>query len=371
MVRKILIVLGIVVLYGGAVAMMKMKNSKKPSQKKPAIEKVKQVRASYAKNKDINSSIAIYGRLQPYQSVEIYSEVSGMALEGTKTLREGAYYKKGEELVRIEKTTLEANLKAQKAAFVNQLTQLLADLKLDYPESFDHWKNYIDQFDINQPIKELPQPISDKEGYFLAGRNVSNNFYNIKSQEVQLPKYVIYAPISGTVVQGSITPGTYIRSGQLIGSLVNTYTYELVATISLADIKYLKVGNKVNLRSDAMDQTWTGKVKRFSSSIDPNTQSAKAFIEVSGKGLREGMYLRGDVLISEINDVVEISRDLLLDGNELNVIDGEVLKRIPIEVVKMDEATALVRGIPDGTILAEMQVSGAAVGDTVKALVVE
>lgn len=368
MLRKILIVLGLVVLYGGAVAMMKMKNSKKPSPRKPATSQVKQVRAKTAESKDISSSIPIYGRLQAFESVEIYSEVNGMALEGTKTLREGAYYAKGEELVRIEKIALEANLKSQKAAFVNQLTQLLPDLKLDYPESFDKWKTYIDNFNINQTIKALPEPSTEKEGYFLAAKSISNTYYNIKSQEVQLPKYVIRAPISGTVVQGSVTPGTYIRAGQLIGSLVNTYTYELVATISLADMKYLKVGDKVTLRSEAMDQNWTGKVKRFSSSIDPNTQSAKAFIGVSGKGLKEGMYLNGEVLVSEIKDVVSIQRGLLLEGEEINVIEGTLLKRIPVEVVKIEGEMALVRGIPDGTVVADMQVSGANVGDTVKVL---
>jgi membrane fusion protein (multidrug efflux system) len=56
----------------------------------------------------------------------------------------------------------------------------MPDLKIDYPESFAQWQEYLDRFELEQPIAAFPTPINKQEKYFIASRNLYNQYYSIK-----------------------------------------------------------------------------------------------------------------------------------------------------------------------------------------------
>jgi hypothetical protein len=91
------------------------------------------------------------------------------------------------------------------------------------------------------------------------------------------------------------------------------------------------------------------------------------YIGVSGRDLREGMYLRGDAAARTLEDVVEIDRNLLINEEEVYVVRNDTLLRLqPVSVRKTDRYTALVSGLPDGTRLLTSTVAGAFDGMRVK-----
>ena len=202
----------------------------------------------------------------------------------------------------------------------NAITQMMPDLKIDYPESFQNWKKYLDQFDEKQVLKDFPESVNEQEKYFIASKNLHSQFYNIKSQEERLSKYQVDAPFSGVLTQTSVHPGSMVRSGQVMGELMNTNNYELEASVRLADLKYVKKGSMVDLYSTDLDGDWKGKVRRIGDQIDPNTQTVLAYVAVSGANLREGMYLRGKVKGRTVKDVVELPRSLLVNQAALQFL---------------------------------------------------
>ena len=133
---------------------------------------------------------------------------------------------------------------------------------------------------------------------------------------------------------------------------------------SYADI--LKVGNSVTLHNVERTKTWKGKINRLNSLIDPNTQTISAFIRVSGKGLREGMYLEADLRAKNESNTFEISRKLLVDNNKIYTLEGEKLNLTEIEPVHFTDKTVVVRGLSDGTEILEKTLPGAFDGMTVK-----
>jgi membrane fusion protein (multidrug efflux system) len=320
---------------------------------------VKRVKGRTIVNSDITSQIDLTGRLMAPDRIEIFSEVGGTLKASSSRFKEGNYFAKGSPLVSIDATEQQLNLLAQKSSLMNQITLMLPDLKVDYPESFTNWEQYLAQLDPEQGLKPLPEPVNQKERYYVSAKNLYNLYYTIKSQEERLKKYTIYAPFSGRVSESNITAGTLVRVGQKLGEFFNPNNYELEAAVNLDDLDFVRIGNKVQLSADGFEQTWEGSVRRISDIVDPNTQTAKVFISVRGKELREGMYLSATIQGRPLEQVVEIPRKLLQSGEQVYIVEDSSLKLHPIELAQLKPQSVVVKGIPDNTILLDEVVIGA------------
>jgi RND family efflux transporter MFP subunit len=215
-------------------------------------------------------------------------------------------------------------------------------------------------------LQPFPEPLSQQEKYFVASSNIQGSYYTIKSAEERLSKYKIYAPFSGVLTQVNINPGALVRAGQLLGVLMNPADYELEATVALSDLPYLKIGNRVSLQSEDITGEWQGRIKRINDQVDANTQTVKVFVEVEGKDLREGMYLKGQATAAPIEGAIAVPRGLLVNQNAVYIVENDQVKLRNVEVVRLTPQTAIVRGIPDGTVLLEQILPGIFDGLNVK-----
>lgn len=351
-VRQISIV-GAVVLLAGFIFL-----SQKLSQSEPLetrmnnpLKQAPVVGVEKVENTTIPFSIPVEGRLVAYDKIDLFSEVNGALLKSNHPFKEGAHYQKGDLILKIDDQEAQLSLRAQKSALLNALTQFMPDLKIDYPESFPNWKNYLDTYNLETPLPPFPDPVSNQEKLFIASRNVLNQYYSIKSMEARLDKYSIYAPFSGVITEALIHPGAIVRANQKLGVLMNTNVYELEATLPVRELKYIRVGNNVTVSSEDMDKEWTGTVKRINNLIDPATQTATLYIGLSGSDLREGMYLKGQVLSGMLEEAFKLNRDLLVDQKYVFLLKDSVLERTPVVIERMEGNYALVKGLPEGALL--------------------
>ena len=356
-VRQLSIVMAILIMLMGAIGFRYMASKKEPPKKKTIKkELVRKVTTLAVEPKRISSNLEIQGRLAAFRKIDIFSEVSGRLLETGRPFKKGTFFRKGDLLLKIDDGEAQLSLKSQKSSLVNAIIQMFPDLKIDYPASFDQWKNYVDNYNVDRSLSPLPEPLSDQERFFVSSKNLHTQYYNIKSQEERLSKYTVNAPFSGVLTEADIYPGSLVRSGQKMGALMSTSSYELEATVLLSNLKHIKVGNTVDLHSTELEGGWKGKVKRVSDQIDPTTQTVLVYIGVSGPNLREGMYLRGNIKGKAVDNALEIPRDLIVNQNEVFLIDGgSTLKTHNVEIVTMSDEYAVVKGLEPGmTILGEM-----------------
>lgn len=332
-------------------------------QKREVAQTVKRVEVLAVKNEDIQTRIPLYGRLIAFEKTEIFSEVSGMLLGKGKTLRPGMRVVAGEELLRMDSRELELSIKAQRATLLSSITQILPDIKIDFPENLSTWEDYRRNFKLDAELDSLPAAKSARERDFIALKSIYNQYYSIKSAEDKLRKYRIYAPFSGEISESMVNTGTYIRAGQKLATLMNSSSYELEASVPLSDLSYIKIGQQVALSSeDFEDKTWTGRISRISNSIDAQTQTVKVYIQVSGSNLRENMFLSGHIQASTLAKVVEVPRTLLMNGKQVFYVRDSVLDLYEVQPVKIGEQTVLLRGLPDGLALLRVNFPGAFVG---------
>lgn len=365
--RQLSIVVAFLMLFGGAYMFRHFKNQKAPPKRKPPKKELLRVVATLpVEMQNQITQLDVQGRLVAFNKIDVIAEVSGRMTESAQAFKVGSYFKKGDALLVIDDAEPRLSLLAQKASLMNAITQMMPDLKIDYPDAFQDWKTYLDQFDVKQSLRSFPETNNEQTKYYITSRNLHSQFYTIKSLEERLSKYRVIAPFSGVLTQTSINTGSLVRSGQKMGELMNTNNYELEASIRLTDLKYIKSGSTVQLYSTDMEGAWRGKVKRVSDQIDPNTQTVIAYIGVTGKNLREGMYLRGTVNGKSVADAMEIPRDLLVNDNSIFTINPDsTLQLIPIKVENIGEDKALVSGLNSSAILLGKMFPGAYNGQKV------
>ncbi|MEQ8706214.1 MAG: HlyD family efflux transporter periplasmic adaptor subunit [Phaeodactylibacter sp.] len=347
--RRIIMFAGLVLLLGAFALSRFLSQQKDPPRPKVAGTQVKTVDTLHVRLSSIPTTLDVQGELSAYDKIDLFSEVTGTLEKTERPFKVGTYFPKGAMLIKVDQEEAQLSLLSQKSSLLNGITQLMPDLKIDYPESYQHWKAYLDNFEVDAPIAAFPEPVNDQEKYFIASRNLYSQYYTIKSQEERLDKYALYAPFSGVITAASINSGAVVRAGQKLGELMSTGSYELEATVALRDLKYLAVGNPVELYSEDIEGSWSGKIRRISDQVDAGTQTVRVFISVSGENLRENMYLRGDVVSSNIDQAFALPRNLLNDQRGVFVVRDSVLRLETVEVVKITDESAIIRGLKPGT----------------------
>lgn len=364
--RRISLLAALVVLFGGILAMQFLSKQKASPPRKPqSITSTRKIDVKEVKNGTVKTTVNLQGRVVAFDKIDIFSEVNGTLVASPKPFKVGTYFKKGEAMLRLDKEEAKLGLYAQKSNLLNAISQMMPDLKIDYPGSYPDWETYLENFDIESPIKAFPEPKSKREKYLIASRNLLNQYYNIKSAEERLGKYNIYAPFSGVLTAVNIQPGALVRAGQPLGVLMNNNNYELEATVPLSDIRFLGTGNKVTLQSPDIKGTWSGVVKRISDQIDPASQSIKVYVQVRGIDLKEGMYLSGEVASTKIDSAIAIPRDLLVNQSEVFAIEDSTLVLKKVEIEKLTAEEVVIRGLSDGTLLLNQSPIGAYPGEIV------
>lgn len=340
-------------------------NSKKdPKPKAVKIEKT--VFVDEVKNQEIPIIVTANGNLVAKNKVDIYSEVQGVLQDTGKDFRIGTPYKKGQTLLRINNQEFYASIKSQRSALQSSIASIMPDIRLDYPESFEAWNSYLQNFNINNSLAPLPEPKSNKEKYFISGKNIYTSFYNIKNLEVRLGKYNIRAPFNGVLTEALVTNGTLVRAGQKMGEFIDTSVFELPLSVNASYVDALAKGKKVTLRNLEKTKTWQGVVTRINGKIDQTSQTVTIFIEVKGEELREGMYLEADVSTKPVSNAIEIDRKLLVENKSLYLVKDSILSLVDINPVHFNEKTVVVKGLTDGSQLVSKPVAGAYSGMPVK-----
>ncbi len=357
--RKILtIILGVILLAGAVLISKKfIANKNKP---KPKFDKiVKKVSIDTVNNREIPIIITTSGNLTAKHKIEIFSEVQGVLKLSTKEFKAGTSYRKGESILRINSEEFYANLQSQKSNFYNSITSILPDIRLDYPNEYQKWQNYLNSFDMNKTTPKLPLFTTDKEKYFISGRGINTAYYNVKNLEVKLNKYSLRAPYNGILTEALVTPGTLVRVGQKLGEFINPSIYEMEVSVNASFADLLKKGNSVKLYNLEKTKEYTGKVIRINGKVDATSQTIKAYIQVAHKDLKEGMYLEANLIAKSEKDAIEISRKLLIDNKQLFVVRDTVLELIDVNPVYFSAENVVLKGIENGTLILSKHVPGA------------
>jgi multidrug efflux pump subunit AcrA (membrane-fusion protein) len=324
-------------------------------------EKVAQsVVAEAVLNHTIPTTVTESGILIAKNRIELFSEVQGVMETATKEFKPGTSYKRGALMIKIRDDDYSANLRAQKSNLKNLITSALPDLRLDFPEVYLKWDQYVRNLDLNKPVPPLPDPTSEKEEFYITGKNIYTTYYNTKNMELVYNKYNLHAPFNGILTEALVNPGSLVRPGQKLGDFIDPSVYEMEVSVGKSFYPYISVGQKVKVQEGrSSSRQWDGKIIRINGKVDQGTQTVKAFIELEGNDLKEGMFLEAKIQGKEELNAFEVNRNLLINNSELFVVnDSSKLESKAIDPIYFTESTVIVRGLDNGDQLVTRPVAG-------------
>ncbi len=155
----------------------------------------------------------------------------------------------------------------------------------------------------------------------------------------------IRSPYDGVVTKRNFFRGAFIRSadqGGLVPLLAVSRTdlMRVVVQVPDRDVPYIGPGNSATVRIDALPGAeFSGKVSRMADSEDPTTRTMRVEIDIPNpkNTLREGMYGRVTIQLSQVSDALTIPSSCLTgtvdDGEaEVFVVQNGVAHRRKVRV---------------------------------------
>ena len=320
------------------------------------------------KNNSNKIEIERNGKLQSSNRISIISEVQGLKKKNrNKSFKEGERFNKGETLIEINSDEFNSTVKQSRSELKNLIASVLPDIKIDYAENFNKWKNYFDNLSIEKPISKIPESASEKENLFLVGRGIESSYYKVKNLEERLSKYHIKAPFDGILVKGNISDGAFIVPNQILGEFIDPNNFEVGVDIPVNYVEKIKLNQSVSIISEGNKDNVIGKIKRINRKVDEMTQTVKIFIEFNNRNLFEGKFVEIKVPLGVIPESQLISRSLLINDSYVFVANkDDKISKAYVQPLFYNKKNVIVTGLDDGTRLITSNVSGIYEGMKIK-----
>jgi len=358
---------GILILFVGFFAMKSLIGMKQsPSVTLPETM-ARPVRTTVVLNTQVTPKVPVEGRVQAWNRIDLFAEVNGVLSLMGEDFREGKSFNEGEIILNLDDSESRSNLKSARSVYLQLVTGMLASIQVDFPERIEVWEQYVESIDVTKALPSLPTPESKREEYFIVNRGVQASFYSIKASEERVSKFTVRAPFDGFVAQALVKPGALVRAGQPLGLFVGTDVYEIQTAVHSRYLTTVKIGDKVLFNDENDLVVAEGKVDRIAGNVNPSTQSATVFCKVRASAnrqdqMRDGRYLSGFIESSEIKNAFEIQMNLIDGEGEVFVINSNELAKMSVVQEFRSIETAIVSGMPNGTLILSDPITGAYLG---------
>jgi len=149
---------------------------------------------------------------------------------------------------------------------------------------------------------------------------------------------IIIAPFKGVLGKREIAQGV-LGTESFILTLDDTSSIILNIKVPEIYLKILKPGLIAEVRSDAFDKIFYGKIDSVSSRVDPSTRSVLASITVDNKDLElvPGMLLDIQIIYNETQEIGVPENSLLIQGDTAfayKVLEDNTIEKIEVKIGK-------------------------------------
>jgi len=352
--RKItFIIAALIILLGGSAALSWVFiNMKQEPPRRDGDGAKRFVKAQPVVYNEVVSPLKREGRVMASHDVLLVAEAAGKIEQGNVPLKKGTSFRKGQLLATIYKDEAELALKARKSRFLNLLSEILPDLKVDFPEQYGAYYEYFQRVSFDKPLPRLPEPDGGKLKVFLASRSLLSEYFGLLQDERNLARRSLYAPFDGTFAQVNFEVGAYVNAGGQIARMIGTDVLEVEVPVENHNSRWIEIGDRVRVlsRGDSLQ----GTVVRKADFVDATTQSRSVFVRVTN--FTQDDLLAGEYKVVEfpghvIDQAMEIPRGAVFNSNMVfTVVDG-VLKKAEVNVLKVNENTLIFNGLPEGVMI--------------------
>lgn len=350
--RIVLALLSILLLAASACSSSKVR----ASAPTPQDASVLTVGVTTVKVKPISRQLTVSSELVPFQEIDVYAKESGYVRD--INVDYGSRVKKGEVMAILEIPELEQLIAQDSAAIqkaTDQVTHAQKEVNLFKAQynvahlQYTRLKSVAEshaglvaqqEVDNNQG-KDLASEaqVEAGESALLAAQSQLEQAKAKKEQDQALFAYTrLTAPFDGVVTQRFANQGTLMQAGTNSSTqamplvrLSEDDVFRLVIPVAESYVRYIKIGDTVQVRVPSLDKSFPGKVKRFSSDVAAETRTMHTEVEVLNPShvLLPGLYAEATITLERKNSALVVPMQALSQtGNTATVFVVDMNNRL-------------------------------------------
>ena len=305
--------------------------------------------------------VSVTGTVIPAVEVRVQPQVTGKIVELHPEFIEGGLVRQGDVLTRLESCDYELAVTTQEA----QVESARNDLQSEQGQQ-DVARHEWDLLDMKEEASPLDKELALRQPQLRQAQAALRAAEaQLDQARLDLARTVIKAPCNAIIQSADVEVGDLATTQTSLATLVGTDAYWIRVSVPVDELPWIVLpgaqdgpasGTRVLTGTGALLQ---GQVVSLLGDLEPEGTLARLLIEVPDplgltQGKRQaplllGEYVHVEILGRAIENVVEVPREALRDGDRLWLVTGEnTLDIATVETVWADAARAFVRGLANG-----------------------
>jgi len=283
--------------------------------------------------KTLQRQITLSSELVPFQDIDVYAKESGYVQK--LYVDYGSHVKQGQLMAVLEIPELEAQLQEDQAAVKiasDEVTRAQHMLKgyQAMAKVLDLEYTRLHGVIATRPGLVAQQEVDDAEGKDLAAASevdaaeaalAAAQSKLLESQSKLAHDQALFAyaritaPFSGVVTERYANLGTLMQAGTGSSTQVLPLVrlsqddkFRLVIPVPESDVRFIQVGDPVDVRLPSLNRTFPGKVARFSVDVRADTRTMHTEVDVPNPGrvLLPGVYAEATLTLEKKDNAVAV-----------------------------------------------------------------
>ncbi len=376
----------LILLAAIGISFLIMQSSEKPAQGKRKIQPTA-VEVIPLKKQDFQVVLQTQGTVKPRTESSLIPEVSGKIIYTSDHFQEGAFFEKGDELLRIDASNYDIAVTVTKSQLAEAQLALAEEQALA-KQALRNW----------QRLGKTTQPtalVLHKPQLARAKAKVASAKALLKQAQLDLQRTRIKAPYAGRVMEKMADVGQYVSPGTELAKIFAVDIAEIRLPLSNQQLGFIDLpesyrGKKqphtglpeVILSSNFGNRQyqWPGRIVRTEGTFD--TKSRRLFVvaqvdnpyglkETNKPPLKIGQYVEAKIKGKILENVFIIPRAAVRENSQILLVDknNQLLPRQIKPVWQDNQVIIIADGAEEGDLLCITPVASAAKGMPVSAII--
>jgi RND family efflux transporter MFP subunit len=321
-----------------------------PSETKPIPVSVNVIDAVF---QGVQLKVHSQGTAMPSTESQLIPEVSGRITWMSNNLVGGGYFKKGEELAKIDDLDYR-NSRDRARAALGKTEAELEHAKFEY----SRLRSLAERKLTSRSMLE-----NALKSYRVSQAAIQDATVNFEQAEENLKRTTLRAPFSGIVRSESVDIGQFVSRGQPIGTLYANDVVEIRLPVADRQLAYLNLpaspnGSllpnlqpKVTLTTQYAGRalSWEGRIVRTEAEIDVSSRMVQLVARVTNdqplNPISVGLFLNAEIHGLAAENVVVLPRSALRNNNQILIVDAnDKLRFRSIKPLRLYQDDVLITG---------------------------
>lgn len=287
---------------------------------------------------DLAQTLSVAAEFRPFQEIDLHAKVAGYLKSISVDVGDRVHA--GERLAVLEVPELQDDLR-QDAAAVKRAEEDVNRAQADLERANSaHEVAHVGATRLSGVLKVRPNLVAQQDIDEAMGRDrvaeaqvaTAKAALAAARQGLEVSKAAeqktqtlwgyteITAPFAGVITQRYADPGAMIQAGTSsqtqampVVRLSQNSRLRLVIPVPESTVALIHLGTPVDLDVQALHQTFTGKVARFSERLDSDTRTMRVEVDVENPTLEivPGMYATASIVLNSASDTVIVPVEAL------------------------------------------------------------